>query len=743
MAEQSPNVERKTTDPNPRARITPGTAPQWAANVDITGDAPTPAAAANKSEKIEKNILHEFRTFTYNFTLAALPPTGLTNNSQIKAATENYVILKSAGKNLKGISGSGKTQQFNERSPGRFDMFINNVEIETIMTANNVTNMSMATKLSFEVYEPMSINGFMEALQIAAEAAGNKNYMSAAFVLKMEFTGYKDDETGPSTRITTLKEEGTRHFVILITKVEAKMDENGTRYQVKAIARNEVAFSDDNVIKESIQMKGANVVEVCESLIKSLNLASEQAAKAESASQDKLFDSYEIKFPTPDWASGNFDYDTPYEKFKKARIQELTNNPSIFTFPAPGSVKSAYDQNPSGPDYAGGAAGGGRGFVNPPLVVTVNNDGTDAKKQPGNESNSYDPNISSVMFAKGAKIPDIITSVIRDSKFGRDIIDNAKKISDDQFIEYFHISVEMEVKDKWNPVLLRPTYIYRYIVLPYKMHISRLALYQKELSTSEQNTLIKNYVRRKYEYLYTGKNLDVRSFNLTFNHLYFQAFPRSMNNATFGPLGGDDEKAKTGVALTAISGSNEKSSPTVPSSPRVSDPRRADIVGPGGNATRPEYDSYDALVKNMHQAILDNMSMIKCDLEILGDPYFLCTGGVGNFRPKIIDPTITDNGEAPYQVHNVMVVVEFRNPEDIDPNTGMVIFDSNRIPYNGCYQVTKVASKFQDGLFTQRLNLVRIPGQPVLANGSGGPVSSTPIFANQTITTNFVSSAEA
>ena len=736
MVEQSPNVERKTTDPNPRARITPGSAPQWVANVDITGDAPTPAAAANKSEKVKGNVLHEFRTFTYNFTLAALPPTGLTDNSQIKAATENYVILKSAGKNLKGMSGDGKTGEFNNRSPGRFDMFINNVEIETIMTANNVTNMSMATKLSFEVYEPMSINGFMEALQVAAEAAGNKNYMSAAFVLKMEFTGYKDDETGPSTRVTTLKEEGTRHFVILITKVEAKMDENGTRYQVKAIARNEVAFSDDNVLKESIQMKGANVVEVCESLIKSLNLAAQQAAQAETQSENTLFDSYEIKFPTPNWGSGDFNYDKPNEKFVKARIHELTNNPSIFTFPAPGSVKSAYDAKPE--------AGGGRGFVNPPLAVTVgiNNEETSAKKQLGGESDSYDPNISSVMFAKGAKIPDIITSVIRDSQFGRDIIDNAKKISDDQFIEYFHISVEMEVKDKWNPVLLRPTYIYRYIVLPYKMHISRLALYQKELSTSEQNTLIKNYVSRKYEYLYMGKNVDVRSFNLTFNHLYFQAFPRSMNNATFGPTGGPGEE-KSGVALTAVSGSGENSSPTVPSSPRVSDPRRADIVGPGGNATRPEYDSYDALVKNMHQAILDNMSMIKCDLEILGDPYFLCTGGVGNFRPKIIDPTTTDNGEAPYQVHNVMVVVEFQNPEDIDPNTGMVIFDKNRIPYNGCYQVTKVASKFQDGLFTQRLSLVRIPGQPVLANGAGGAATATPIFSDRPVTTNFVSSAEA
>ena len=742
MAEQSPNVSRKTARlanfRNEETGEIYQMEPEQAYTVRVNGVGNTgeTAPATDKSSTVERNVLHKFRSFTYNFTLAALPPTALTDNSQIKSATDTFVVLKSAGKKQNELKGGSKTGGFNDGSPGRFDMFINNVEIETLMSFNNVTAMSMATKLSFEVFEPMSINGFMEALQVAAEAAGNENYMSAAFVLKMEFIGYTDDEVGPSTKVKTL-DEGTRNFVILITKVEAKMDENGTRYQVKAIARNEIAYSDDNVLKESIQMKGANVVEVCESLMKSLNLAAEQAAKTESNSGNKFFDSYEIKFPTPNWGSGSFDYDSPYKKFKDARIQELTNNPSIFTFPAPGSVKSAYDQNPSGPDYAGGAAGGGRGFVNPPLVVTVG-DGPEAKALPKGESNSYDPNISSVMFAKGAKIPDIIASVIRDSQFGRNIIDDAKKMSDDQFIEYFHIAVEMEVTQKWNPVTSQPNYLYRYIVLPYKMHISRLPLYQKELSTSEQNSLIKNYVRRKYEYLYTGKNVDVRSFNLTFNHLYFQAFPRSMNNATFGPTGGPGEE-KSGVALTAL----PNSSNSVPPSPRVSDPRRANIVGPGGNATRPEYDSYDALVKNMHQAILDNISMIKCDLEILGDPYFLCTGGIGNFRPKIIDSTITDNGEAPYQVHNVMVVVEFQNPEDIDPNTGMVIFDKQRIPYNGCYQVTKVASKFQDGLFTQRLQLLRVPGQPVLASGRSGAGGSVAVFSDKKLPNNAVSSAEA
>lgn len=62
----------------------------------------------------------------------------------------------------------------------------------------------------------------------------------------------------------------------------------------------------------------------------------------------------------------------------------------------------------------------------------------------------------------------------------------------------------------------------------------------------------------------------------------------------------------------------------------------------------------------MHQAILDNTDMIKCEVEIIGDPYYLVTGGIGNYRPVLLDGGITTDGEAPYQTHDVVVVLEFK-----------------------------------------------------------------------------------
>ena len=53
----------------------------------------------------------------------------------------------------------------------------------------------------------------------------------------------------------------------------------------------------------------------------------------------------------------------------------------------------------------------------------------------------------------------------------------------------------------------------------------------------------------------------------------------------------------------------------------------------------------------------------------------------------------------------------FKNPVDIDPVTGFANFNNAVAEYSGVFQVTQVESKFNDGLFTQKINLVRIPGQ--------------------------------
>ena len=141
----------------------------------------------------------------------------------------------------------------------------------------------------------------------------------------------------------------------------------------------------------------------------------------------------------------------------------------------------------------------------------------------------------------------------------------------------------------------------------------------------------------------------------------------------------------------------------------------------GGNASQPLDDPYSVLARNMHEAVVNsNASMLTGELEILGDPIFLVTGGSGNYNPKP-DPGKrgkTDKGEAAHNYGEVLISINFRNPIDINSfeDGGMMQFDPNRVPFSGVYRVLKVASTFRDGVFKQKLDILRVPGQILDSN---------------------------
>jgi hypothetical protein len=72
-------------------------------------------------------------------------------------------------------------------------MFIDGVEIGTLMAFSEQAGSTLPTQIKFEVVEPYSVNGFIEALHVAAIGAGYPSYLEASFVLKLEFWGYPDE----------------------------------------------------------------------------------------------------------------------------------------------------------------------------------------------------------------------------------------------------------------------------------------------------------------------------------------------------------------------------------------------------------------------------------------------------------------------------------------------------------------------------------------------------------------------
>jgi len=694
----------------------------------------------------EKNPLNGYRSSTYHFTMAALDGSNLTDPESYRNSQLKFVILRSGGKGFTGLSPQTKlsdtqltdskklddsgenydkyakvvnkassdaalsnnqelTAGFNKESPGRFDMFIENVEIDSILTFSEEGNTSLPTQIKFEVIEPYSINGFIEALHISAVAAGYPSYLQASFLLKMEFWGYPDVEDFPEPELINNTE---RYYVFGLTGIDVDITEKGTRYKCTAVPYNERAFGEPNVVKKPIKMAGDTVRSILNNFITNINAQVATSDEAGKEGSTKLkHNIYDISFPVWDEKLGFIN--GPASKIADAKFTEVLKDNKLYAMidpAAPGSP-NAYKVN---------------GAVQP----------TPAQQARQPESVKYNPKESTIQFAEGMNINDAITSVIRDSEYVRDILKNIGKRPNnpDQYgmLDYFLIKMEVENLDIIDEVSQKPFQKYTYVVTPYKIHISRIPSYGQNIIKEED---LKKISLREYNYIYTGQNVDVLNFKLNFNTLFFEAVPAAMGNKdqpqpknAAAPDNSSEVKIKSDDSLKTADQINARSNarlkrqqvPTTPVKPTVTP-----LQSYGGNASQPLSDPYSTLARGMHDAVINSKaSMLTGEMEILGDPFYLVTGGIGNYKskPDTSKRGKTNKGEADHNYGEVLITINFRNPIDINSfeNGGMMQFDANRVPFSGVYRVLKVNSNFRDGVFKQKLDILRLPGQVIDSN---------------------------
>jgi hypothetical protein len=671
------------------------------------------------AQSLESNILNSYRSVNYSFTLAGLKKGYLKDPKKYRESELDLVILKSGGKGNAIIAGTGPTEQdtrlsqrnddadprdrkvqsaaqasvdvsnddlsliqgFNTRSPGRFDMFIENVEIDTLMAFTAGSGSTLPTQIKFEVIEPYSVNGFIEALHVAAIAAGYPSYLQASFVLKLEFWGYPDaGEFSEPEKIA----KSERYFPLGLTGIEVDITERGTRYKVSAVPFNERAFGEPNVIKKPIQMSGDNVLSILANLIKNVNeqvSLSDKDGKKESLANKH--DTYSIVFPS--WSdTAGWNKDRPND-IASSRLSEILKDNALYKMvdPATAEKPDAYKKQGSRQPTPDQQA-----------------------KEP--EAVKYTPGKTIVQFAENMNIHEAITSVIRDSEYVRNILKDVKK-SIDQFgmIDYFMVKIEITNLDIINETTKKPFQNFEYVITPYKVHYTRIPTYGQEQIDDKNLKLLS---LREYNYIYTGKNIDIVNFKLNFNTLFFEAVPAAFGNK-------DTPSAKTGAGPDngVVVKQNAVPTETVKKQQVPTPPTKVEsspVQATGGNSGQPLNDPYAILAKKMHNAIIDSKaSMITGEIELLGDPFYLATGGVGNYVSTPDGRGKTKDGEADHIFSEVLITINFRNPVDINPQTGMMIFDPELIPFSGVYKVNKVTNNFKDGTFKQRLEILRIPGQ--------------------------------
>jgi hypothetical protein len=660
-------------------------------------------------DKVNKNILNSYRSVTYNFTLAALTPAQVNDPATYMTNPDNLsnVILRSGGKGGQGMGTPGgdtgpKThlssinseaiQGFNEYSPGKFDMFIENLEIGNTFAFEHRSGMTLPTNFSFDVIEPYSINGFLEGLQVAAQSAGYSSYMSASFVLVMEFIGYPD---GPGMPDAEVIDQSLRYFPILVTGMSVNITERGTVYKVTAVPHGERLFNNElNSLKSNMAAVGNTVKEQVEDLISQINIKIKldiEKTKIESGQ----FDEYEVRFP-----EYNSDGSVGSSSNKIAGAKIVSNPGKEEVVPKHEDVGKTTMPNNYKAQILGSSA------ASPTNAA--------AAKSTQNSGSSIITPIT--QFQPGSRIDAAIEAIIKNSEYVRDIVTGPPKVDEHDMVTYFIVRSEITNKgEEINPEKMQPYQKYTFIITPYKVHYTAIPGYGRQRVDSEK---IKNICLRGYDYIYTGENVDIIDFKIDFNTLFFEAMPTSLANSD--KVNRQNAAANDNRADFARKDPRRTDLIGDPSDPAGKAPRYetsdANSVNPGKNITAgaPNVgDAYWQMAKVMHEAIVNsNSGMITGEITITGDPYYLVSGGKGNYTPAKMHTqgVETDNGEATPHGGQILIYIKFYNPIDIQSD-GFMKFEPRLVPFSGVFFVTEVVNNFKAGLFTQTLKIVRVPGQ--------------------------------
>jgi len=247
------------------------------------------------------------------------------------------------------------------------------------------------------------------------------------------------------------------------------------------------------------------------------------------------------------------------------------------------------------------------------------------------------------------------------------------------------------------------------------------------------NDALKASVVKHYQYIYTGKNVDITRFNIEIN----QGFSTIMaadnltytrDKVTAGNTGGSDQGAKGQTAPMTAGNDPDKKIGTNPTQVIYAGTTTttSKLGGAGSGAETPAVRA----ARLFQDCVTNPNEMYNLDMDIIGDPYWIAQSGLGNYTSQPVGENINRDGSVNYQTGETDILVNFRTPIDVNQNSGLYKFSGNTksspvIMFSGIYCITDLTSSFISGTFKQNLTGFRRPGQELSADEERAKLFST------------------
>ena len=655
-------------------------------------------------DKLVKNPMEAFASNTVLWTLACLTPAQFNNPRLYRndPGELTNIVFSSAGRfdsqrQKVFMSSAGEAQ-----AP---EYYINNFMMKNIIGANEATGNSNAVKFEFDIIEPHSMGLLLQSMQAAAINATYLSYLNnAPYVLRMDIQGY--DQQGIGTAIIKPK-----FFVLKLTSVKFSVNESGSTYKVEGIPYNHQGFSDAiNISYSDVKLFASGQGHVFDilsggegSLTAFLNKIEEQLVKEKEITEK---DEYVIQFPilASDWKSsaGN-----------QAEIKRATVNPN-----APDTTITAVnnslikidpqllDQN----SIASASMGFDQSSGGRPLFKRASDQYDEKTGVMIRDGMTVDPKQRAFHFAQEQSLTSIINQIILSSEYATEALD-PQRLTPQGFIKWFKLDVQIELLEK-DPLTGDYAKRITFRVVPYLVHQS---IFANATSAPIGYTQLLKDVVKEYQYIYTGQNVDVLSFNIQINNLFY-AGSTPKPDSTAAKTATQDQKPGEQLPSSTKTGKGASGDKVQAAQMGRSRPHRDPRLLKGYKGGSDQKSVEQNVAETFQQVFVSGNSadLVTVDLEILGDPYWLVDSGMSNHFSSSFAPTdqITEDGTMNYESGNVYIYLTFRTPVDVNTTTGLYDFSQvgEESPFGGIYRIVQCENTFSDGNWKQKLKCIRMPG---------------------------------
>lgn len=664
---------------------------------------PAPTKLSLQGKKLDSvipNPLEQYATFSPLWTLACLETAEFNKPDKYrKTGKLKHVVFSSGGR-----YDADRVRLAGGAAP---EYFIENFKMSALIAPTKRSGNTNAFKFEFEIFEPHSMGLFLQSLQLAARKGNYTTYLVAPFVLKLDFLGYND--LGQVLRPTVKGAVGSKFFVLKFTNINFNVTESGSRYQCEAIPFNHQAFSDTNVtlyndIKISAPEFGT-VEEALrsgkESLITALNNVE---INLKASGKIGVPDQYDIQFPETSSDFASADSAPPPAASATVAVGSTPNKTvggqSANEISLPPSAVNEIGQADFGFDQGDGG--------NYPYAKE------DAQRDPDTgivkvDNLTIDPKNRSFQFSQGQSIIQIINTTIINSSY----VYNALKPENkkDGNVKHFMVDIQVEFLGL-DPVRGEYAKKTTYRVVPYLVHES---IFMNPNATPPGYAALEKKISKAYNYIYTGQNTDILKFDIQINNLFFVGMqsnpeknnPNTRDNDRGGIAEQQHQNVQTGSGNSPAAQLSNVGRPDIGKDPSLLE---TPAGGPGQTSIETQ------VAESFHNAFVKGTSvdLVKVDLEILGDPYWLVDHGIANhFSAADPGSMITNDQTMNYTSGTVYIYITFKTPYDLNDVTGKYDYQSQvkESPFSGIYRVVKCENVFSGGNFTQRLECLRQVGQ--------------------------------